>query len=219
MAVPSRSSHERNQPFQCLFAGNLGQWYGRMLLGLANACREEASLQLRIAGKNAEWNSQDIDQLTNRSIFCGFLKGEQYEAELGRADVLLVLMGFGDDCRQIESTSFKSKLADYLLTGKPILVWGPDYSTAARSARRFGYAEVVDSPHPYAVIERLKDMAADPDRCARIVKCGQLFFEDNLNADKVFDRALGAIQSLIKSRAAGTKSLSVSGQAALGENK
>lgn len=185
-------------PFQCFFAGNLGQWYGEMLSRLAASMQKESSIRLRIAGKNAEWSRDTIQELTDGNVFCGFLKGVTYDSELKSADVLLVLMGFGEECRQIESTSFKSKLADYLVTGKPILIWGPDYSTAVRSARQFGYAAVVDSEDPLEVIKELKRMASDPVGCQELVAQGQKFYDENLEPDRVFRRAYETIESAIR---------------------
>jgi hypothetical protein len=197
-SVPGTSVNQsREKPFRCLFAGNLGEWYGEMLLNLAARCQNEPSLGLRIAGRNATWSEAQIQELTASGVFCGFLKGDPYEAELRRADVLLVLMGFGEECRLIESTSFKSKLADYLAMGKPILVWGPDYSTAVRSARQYQYAAVVDSPDPGEVMAELKRMAADPHRCQDLVVRGQQFFDEFLEPNRVFSRALAAMNSVI----------------------
>jgi hypothetical protein len=41
-------------------------------------------------------------------------------------------------------TAFPSKTADYLAAGKPVLVFGPKYSSLVRYASEQGFAEIVD---------------------------------------------------------------------------
>ena len=45
-------------------------------------------------------------------------------------------------------TAFPSKIADYLAAGKPILVFGPRYSSLVRYASEQGFAEIVDEFSP-----------------------------------------------------------------------
>src|SRR5256885_7955894 len=41
----------------------------------------------------------------------------------------------------------KTKFLDYLTFQKPIIVWGPEYSSAVRAAREFDAAECYTSPN------------------------------------------------------------------------
>lgn len=197
--TPTTPALASNKPFRMLFAGNLGQWYGTMLLSLAKEMEHQQGLSLRIAGKNAPWSDTETKHLEDTGVFAGFLKGDAYQKELNHADALLVIMGFEPDCRMIESTSFKSKLADYLVLGKPILVWGPDYSTAVRTATREHFAAVVDSERPCEVIDVARSLSTDQAYTSKLIANGTRFYEQNLAPEVVFGRAYAAISSLIES--------------------
>jgi len=78
-------------------------------------------------------------------------------------DVLFAPMSFeADDARNM-SVGFPSKLADYTITGLPILIWGPPYCSAIRWARENrGVAEVVDEPEPDGLARAVTTLMADP---------------------------------------------------------
>lgn len=57
-------------------------------------------------------------------------------------DVLLLLSSFKPEHRSIAETSLASKIAEYLASGRCILVFGPPYAENVRYAQRHGIAEV-----------------------------------------------------------------------------
>ena len=64
---------------------------------------------------------------------------------LRQYDVLLLLSSFRPEHRSIAETSLASKIADYLLAGRCILAFGPDYAENIRYALRYGFGEVATS--------------------------------------------------------------------------
>jgi glycosyltransferase involved in cell wall biosynthesis len=196
-AKQTKPRRPQGSPFTILFAGNLGQWYGRMLECLAPHFRGENDVRLRIAGGNALWGVEVEKALRQEDTYLGFLKGSEYKAAFDNADALLLIMGFGAENRLIESTSFKSKLADYLTSGLPLVVWGPDYCTAVRHARREDFAEVVTADDPGAVVTAVRALARNPGRSAELVENGLRFWEKNLDANQVMPKALQAINAVV----------------------
>lgn len=178
------------EPFVLMFAGNLGQWYGHAMTELLDAVEGHDGVQLRIAGKNEPWTHERGKQLKKEGIFLGFLDHESCARELAQADALLVIMGFDEESRMIESTSFKSKMVDYLVQHKPLIIWGPDYCTAVRHARRENFAEVVTERDPHLVVKAVVDLSCNPDKREALVRNGERFFKKNLDADIVFGKAL-----------------------------
>lgn len=68
--------------------------------------------------------------------FAGMLPPRDLVTELRhKADVLFAPMSFDPAAAPNMRVSFPSKLCEYALTGLPILVWGPEYSSAIRWAR------------------------------------------------------------------------------------
>jgi hypothetical protein len=188
------------RPYTLLFAGNLGEWYGQALLELLQSIPAGGSLRLGIAGRHASWSAERERQLLADGIYLGFLKGQPYRDALARSDALLVIMGFDEEARRIESTSFKSKIVDYLLAERPLIVWGPPYSTAVRHARSEGFGLVVDTPHASAVVAALEQLRDDPTLGRSLVEAGCRFRTRCLEADVVLPAALEAKLALVATR-------------------
>lgn len=186
------------RPYTLLFAGNLGEWYGQALLELLRRLPAGGSLKLTIAGRHATWSADSERQLRADGTYLGFLKGQPYRDALTRADALLVIMGFVEEARRIESTSFKSKIVDYLLAERPLIVWGPAYSTAVRHARSRGFGLVVDRPDPSAVVAALEQLRVDPALGRSLVEAGRRFRRRCLEADVVLPAALEAKRELVE---------------------
>jgi glycosyltransferase involved in cell wall biosynthesis len=85
---------------------------------------------------------------------------------LRQYDVLLLLSSFKLDNRPIAETSLASKIADYLVTGRCILAFGPGYAENVRYARRYGFAEVVTSREDLRAA--VLALARDPERRRKI---------------------------------------------------
>jgi hypothetical protein len=196
-APPPLACISPQRPYTLLFAGNLGEWYGDALLALWRAIPARSSIKLVIAGRHANWSSEQEENLLADGTYLGFLKGQLYRDALSRADALLVIMGFDEQARLIESTSFKSKIVDYLLAERPLIVWGPPYSTAVRHARAEGFGLVVDSPDPLAVLAALQRLSADPALGQCLVDAGRRFRERCLDASVVLPAALEAKRTLV----------------------
>jgi glycosyltransferase involved in cell wall biosynthesis len=76
----------------------------------------------------------------------GWVSQEELKASLTTADILFLPFSFRDDERFATAQAFPSKTADYLKSGKPILIFAPHYSSLVRYAKEFGFAEIVDQP-------------------------------------------------------------------------
>ncbi len=195
--IPNHRVKSPNEPYHIFFAGNLGQWYGRMVLQLAQTIDCNKNLKFSIAGKNANWTSEEEAWLIQNDFFAGFKKGAEYEKLFESADCLLVCMGFDKEAELIESTSFKSKFVDYLRSGKPIVVWGPEYCTAIRHARKYGFAACVTDPDPVSVMEVAERLYQDLKTCDQLTKKALDFFKAKINCDIVFSNALSEKKKLI----------------------
>lgn len=187
--TPKIRVRNQGKPFRLLFAGNLGQWYGSMVLSLAKVLSGASSIRFTIAGKNAVWSEEEMKWLKVSGIYVGYKKGDEYDELFEDTDCVLVCMGFGEDARLIESTSFKSKFVDYLVSGRPIVVWGPEYCTAVRHAKKYGFAEFVTDPNPEIVQKSVLELAHDPKRSEDLVHNALKFFEMEIAANIVFKRA------------------------------
>jgi glycosyltransferase involved in cell wall biosynthesis len=92
------------------------------------------------------WDHEDI-------VIRGWIPQSELASVLASADILFLPYSFLEGSRDAVETAFPSKTADYLAAGKPILVFGPKYSSLVRYASEQGFAEVVDEFSPDALAQ------------------------------------------------------------------
>lgn len=145
-----------------VYAGNLSNIYGPVVQALAIASLSNSDLQLKLFGPHPDWPAEWVQSLQAQGIYGGFLSRKQLMQALYAADILLVMMSFSADDRQRMQTSFPSKLLDYCQFGKPILIWGPEHSSAVRWAQQYQIAQVVTSPNPQDMVQAIATLAQQP---------------------------------------------------------
>jgi glycosyltransferase involved in cell wall biosynthesis len=67
-------------------------------------------------------------------------------------------------------TVFSTKVLEYLVSGRPVLVTGPDYSFHVHSAKQGAWAMVVDQDDPKAIADALRRILEDEELAARLVQ-------------------------------------------------
>jgi glycosyltransferase involved in cell wall biosynthesis len=80
---------------------------------------------------------------------------------LRKADILFLPFSFASAERHTVETAFPSKTADYLASGTPILVFGPNYSSLVAYARREKFAEMVTEADPRLLASAIRRIALD----------------------------------------------------------
>jgi len=103
---------------------------------------------------------------------------------LSQADILFLPFSFCDDVRNLIETAFPSKTADYLASGRPVLVFGPKYSSLVRYASEEGFAEVVDEFNPVALAEGIRKIALSPVQQNRLAARSLEIFSRNHDIER-----------------------------------
>lgn len=97
--------------------------------------------------------------LTSKSVLVRpFARGGELAEAISSADVLLLPYSFRPEMREIVSTSYPTKAADYLASGVPVLVHAPNYSTIAQAAAKEGWAAVVAEADPNSILRALQSL-------------------------------------------------------------
>lgn len=91
----------------------------------------------------------------DRVKFQGWVSQDELKSALTTADILFLPFSFREEERYATSQAFPSKTADYLKSGKPILICAPSYSSLVRYARQFGFAEIVTEPDPEQLVRSI----------------------------------------------------------------
>jgi glycosyltransferase involved in cell wall biosynthesis len=96
-------------------------------------------------------------------IVCrGWVTQSELPSVLSSADILFLPYSFLESSREAVETAFPSKTADYLAAGKPVLVFGPKYSSLVRYASEQGFAEIVDEFSAAALARGIQKIVFSP---------------------------------------------------------
>jgi hypothetical protein len=131
-------------------------------------------------------------------VFRGQVPFDQLRTHAQEADLLLLPMGFGDECAQTERTSFKTKVLDYLTFQKPIVIWGPEYCSAVRVAREFDAAECYTSPDAAGCIAALENVARSPERQKQLVANARRMYQSRFEPSRIHAVLLNACEKLVR---------------------
>lgn len=194
---------ESGKPLRVLFAGSLGDWYGPMLEALIRKCEDDHPfIEFCVFGSLATWSGAFDHHAKARGIYRGHISFENLRAEAEAADVLLLPMGFSQECAHIERTSFKTKYLDYLAFRRPILAWAPEYSSAVRVSREFGSAECVSNPNPEACADALARLAFDPQRRMELIRQASVMYNDRFRPETIHAQLMSQINELTQRKQA-----------------
>jgi Glycosyltransferase len=179
------------------YTGNCLGPYGEMLLQLARELEGHPEIALEIYTMGNDWPAREVERFTRCGIHRGFLPFEQLRQELLRADAFLTAMSFDPSDRTFVETSFTTKWLDYAPYGKPIFVWSPAYSSAARFARDTGAGVVVDNPKPQALVSAIQNMVADSRRWGEAGRAASCVAAHELNASRLHEMLRTRLMELV----------------------
>ncbi len=133
----------RTGRFRLVYVGSVENFYGRMLCSLIEKVEATSDLEIVVVGPKAGWPKQLLERARARGAYLGFKPPEETADVLASADALLVVMSFEKEHELFMRTSFTTKFLDYVAFGRPVILWGPEYSAPVRVTRRHGGAAVV----------------------------------------------------------------------------
>ena len=157
--VPENTHPPSNGKFRLVYVGSVENFYGRMICSLLELFRQQPGMEFIVVGPNADWPKEILEQARANGTYLGFKPPEEAAAVLAGADALLVVMSFEEEYKLFMRTSFTTKFLDYVAFGKPVILWGPEYCTPVRVARKHGGAMVVDSAEAAAVVAGCRRIA------------------------------------------------------------
>jgi glycosyltransferase involved in cell wall biosynthesis len=195
------SSQGFGSPFLFAFAGNLAHWYGDQVRQILDVVKVENDLTLRVYGDYHSWPEDAESEYRDLGLFSGFLPFEELDEKLDEADAFFLPMGFVKEAEIIEKTSFKTKFLDYLSYRKPILIWGPEYCTATRIARKYNAAACVTDPDPNSVLQMMRKLASDQNFRESIVINADQMLAEELSGNRSHNRLVEGMYDLIETSA------------------
>ncbi len=179
IAPPSPS---KEGPWRIVYAGNCYGAYGQMMLKVAKQILEqEPLLDLEIYTMGNDWSPSDVEKYSDEGILKGFLPFAELNERLEKADAFLTVMSFAPTDRLFVETSFTTKWLDYAPKAKPIFVWGPEDSSAAKFARKTNAGVVTASPEVSRLIEQIWLTMNDLNQHEQLCKAAIQVANNDLN--------------------------------------
>jgi glycosyltransferase involved in cell wall biosynthesis len=198
--VPEKSSPSSGGKFRLVYVGSVQNFYGRMLCSLVERIEATKDLEIIVVGPDADWPAEVLKRAKANGTYLGFKSPEEAAGLMASADALLVVMSFESEHELFMRTSFTTKFLDYVAFGKPVILWGPDYCTPVRVARKHGGAVVVNRNNAEAIISACRQTAGDEARCEQLSQEAVRLHQTLFNPDRLEAIFVGQIEKLIRSR-------------------
>jgi len=185
------------QGLRIVFAGAIYHAHADAFSNLLAAMEHAADLdpKLRILTAQPEADLQALGLVGGRVERLGHVPEAQAQSALREADVLFLPLAFDSPIPEVIRTSSPGKLAEYLASGRPVLVHAPADSFPAWYARRNECAFVADRPEPESLARVLRGIAADPVRtrevASRALACARRDFAPELSRQALLDAMRG----------------------------
>lgn len=176
----AKTSLTPGRPTRLLYTGSILPF--AQLDSLAECCRAvvrlnaegvDIRLDIHAPGFLAEPARARLEIAPSIRLLPPLTDDADYFAALAAADVLLLPANFDPDSVRFIRYSMPTKIPPYLLSGTPILVYGPPGIAQVDYARRHGWGHVVDKPGVESIVAGLKEILDDGilrDRVSRSAK-------------------------------------------------
>jgi glycosyltransferase involved in cell wall biosynthesis len=194
--IPETIFPPKSGKFRLVYVGAAEHFYGRMLCSLIEKIELLQDVEIIVVGPNADWPVDMLRRAKDKGISPGFKPSEEAAAVLAGADALLVVMSFEPEHRLFMETSFTTKFLDYTAYGKPIILWGPEYCTPVRVARRAGGALVVNKPEPEEILDACRKLARVEEVRNRLTQQALLLNRTLFNPDRLQDIFVAQMRAL-----------------------
>jgi hypothetical protein len=191
----------RTGKFRVVYAGSVENFYGRMLCSLIEKIEVTNDLEIIVVGPNADWPDELLQRAKAKGIYLGFKPPEAAAGVLAGANALLVVMSFEKEHELFMRTSFTTKFLDYVAFGRPVILWGPEYSAPVRVTRRHGGAAVISTDDAGAVVSLCRQIAGDTALNEELSKQALQLHRTLFNPDRLQAIFVGEIENLVAARA------------------
>ena len=189
-----------NERFRLLYVGSVENFYGRMLCSLIEKIELTKDLEIIVVGPNADWPAELLERARKNGVYLGFKSPEEAADVMASADALLVVMSFEKEHELFMRTSFTTKFLDYVAFGKPVILWGPDYCTPARVARKSGGAVVVNENDPDKIVSVCRRIARDAAWREQLSQQATQLHQTLFNPERLQEIFVTEIEKLVQSR-------------------
>jgi glycosyltransferase involved in cell wall biosynthesis len=193
--LPNRA-HDTELPLRVAYFGNLFE-YGPLVESALRTLNGSDRVRLEVFGANPFWTSGTEEEFRSRGVYRGFIASDALPELLQDFQVALVVMSFATSLRRRMTTSFPSKMIDAMQLNLPVVIWGPEYCSAVRWARKGDRALCVTDANPSAVRLALEELAASPEEQNRLSQLSHQAAADDFNQERIQARFIDTLRQAI----------------------
>jgi glycosyltransferase involved in cell wall biosynthesis len=184
-------------PLRVAYFGNLFE-YGSLIESALHMLKGSDRVRLEVFGRNPLWTSGAVDEFRSREVYRGFIAPGELAESLQNFQAALVVMSFAPSHHRRMATSFPSKMIDAVQLGLPVVIWGPEYCSAVKWARRGERALCVTSANPSAIRRALEDLAASPVEKERLAESSREAAATDFNQERIQAQFIDALRRAIQ---------------------
>lgn len=188
-----KSNRRNGEPFKVCYSGNLRE-YAPMLQTALLATKFHSNVRLEVRGMAPRWPKSFRNEMLAAGLYHEFAPRDELERWLGAADAFLVTTAFEPAMRRMMETNFPSKLLEFARFGKPLVAWGPAYSSLIRWAQSGGGALCVTEPDPGVLFQALEKLAASKIEQARLAGEARTAMQNQFDPAVIQEQFVRAVQ-------------------------
>jgi glycosyltransferase involved in cell wall biosynthesis len=157
----SKTDYSYNDEFSILYAGRIGLGMKESIFDLVRVIKDLASKGERI---KLEILSPDISELDGRGCFCDYIRWtkpieySELPRKFSEADLLVIPIDFDQKSIDFLKFSYQTKISEYMISGTPILVYGPEEVATVKYAMKTKWAYVVNTRSDYALVNAILEL-------------------------------------------------------------
>ena len=197
-----KSTRDAELPLRVAYFGNLFE-YGPLIESALRTLNGSDRVRLEVFGPNPLWTSGAVDEFRSRGVYRGFIAPNELAESLQKFQAALVVMSFAPSHRRRMTTSFPSKMIDAMQLSLPVVIWGPEYCSAVKWARRRKRAFCVTDPNPSAIRRALEELAASPAEQERLAESSREAAATDFNHERIQAQFVDALRRAIQANRAG----------------
>jgi glycosyltransferase involved in cell wall biosynthesis len=191
----SKIEPSNREKFKVVYSGNL-DLYGEMLLGALRVFKDHPTIQLLVRGANPRWTDNAKREMRDAGLWLDFAPRAELDAWLQSADAFLIPMVFEEKDRRRMETSFPSKLIEFAQFGKPLIVWGPEYCSAAQWGRNNNSALCVICADSKKLLDELESLSNSGDKLEKLASATRRVRNDEFNPLSIQERFIRMISNV-----------------------
>jgi glycosyltransferase involved in cell wall biosynthesis len=183
--IPVVEDTNPEPPYSIVFTGRVSWPQLRSLKDLINIVENsEPDIVFNVYSPNPKDYLANLGIKESDRIKINSAPPENIPEIQGSADILFLPLSWHTKSQQIIDTATPGKLTDYLISGKPILIYAPASSFLVKYARENNFAAIVDQENPKKLEEVITKLLTDVKWRKELVENAKKTFYKNHNAIK-----------------------------------